>query len=269
MSYRAPYEGDYFNEVGTQGNVDYDCEGRPLHVFGFFPSSDALDELLDILRAEDLAPAHLLRIGGSTVQVTPADYTLSREGAPRGERVLMKLKQHTGRRVEQVASARVQASEGYVPLQFKVALDTTQLPWQGLSPQARKSVLQNLEPSLMAYRVEGVRRGDSLQLQKMDFYDHQDPTVKVLDETDRRPTARVSYPVRPSVSGGRQYLAWVLTLRLSPSGANRLVPAQFSTRDDTDPSACTRTLNLRSMMGAVLRENYVASRALLITEWTG
>ena len=62
-------------------------------------------------------------------------------------------------------------------------------------------------------------------------------------------------------------VASLLTLGVSPAGANTVIPDSYSTRRDDRPAKCSRTLNLQRTIGAVLREHYVLGRALLVTEW--
>ena len=61
-------------------------------------------------------------------------------------------------------------------------------------------------------------------------------------------------------------MAWLAEARMTPLGAQDLVPEAFTTRDDSGPGSCSQTLNFRQLLGAILQEHYVLGRALLVTE---
>jgi hypothetical protein len=66
--------------------------------------------------------------------------------------------------------------------------------------------------------------------------------------------------------GDGRHFAWLVSL--VPYGrANSLVPAGYTTASDCDAAACGRTLNLAPLLGAILRDDYVPARVLLLTEW--
>jgi hypothetical protein len=268
IAFRAPYEGTYFHEAPTVGRIEYSCDDRPFYIFGFFPSVKAKTELLDILKGGGVSPFYSLTVGEASASVRaranepPEDPT-----APRGPRVLTAFSTHgdSSPKVSHVYSGRSAKKGGNVsPLQFAVTFDSTSGLWSRLSEDAMGRVARSLDPSFRHWRIDTL----SVPRKKASLTRLRAPEViestSHLGESSRNAWLETSLSFNPDQ---RMRLASLLTVGLSPAGANSLVPDALSTRRDDRAAACSRTLNIQPMIGVILRKHYVVGRALLVTEW--
>jgi hypothetical protein len=266
--FRAPYDGPYYHEAPTVGTVDYRCDDRPFYVFGFFPSVAAKTDLLDILEGGGASPFYTLTVGEVSAAVRAQENAPPQDPtAPRGPRLLASFETHgdSSPRIHHVYSGRPATKTGTVsPLRFTVAFDSTRTPWSRLTASARERVARSLEPSFQHWRIDtlSVPR-KTVSLTRLSAPDLVDPIARLGESSW---TAQLKTPLS-FTPPERTRIASLLTIGLSPAGANSLVPDALSTRRDDRPAACSRTLNIQPMIGVVLREHYVLGRALLVTEW--
>lgn len=268
LSYRAPYQGTYYHEVPETGSIAYDCKNRPFHVFGFFPSSEALDRYVEIMQEDRLNPVYQVSVGPPGTRIQPLESPPANTGERRGPRALRDITEYyrddasVGLYAATVASPSPPAQ-----LPYSVLLSKNAPPWQTLSSTVRRDILSSLEASVRGYRLDGINRGDTLTVSALDdsVLNVQEADVSLQSDT----SAVLTIPMRASLDPGRSYLALDVQVRLSPSGANRVVPSDLSTRVDSRVAACSQTLNLRRTLGAILREHYLVGRSVLLTEWPG
>lgn len=269
MVYRAPYRGTYYHEVPTTGRVQYNCDDRPFYIFGFFPSVQAKNEILEILKGGDVAPEHVITIGEASASVVAQENGLPPLGERRGPRVLASFTNHSvsSPNINHVYSGRPTKGDKGTPLHFEVRFDST-APWTSLSDNDMRQVAESLEPSFRHWRI------DTLEVNPENVVLAPTTAPNVFDvdtqlDRDQSRTAHLitSMAHAPGGARDRERIASVLTVGLSPNGANRLIPGSLSTRRDDRPSACNRTLNIQRTIGAVLREHYIVGRALLVTQW--
>jgi len=264
-AYRSPYRGTYYHEVPEPGQVEYSCSDRPFYMFGFFPSVDAASELEEIFQDETLDPAYQIMIGEASATVSARSTTPSAERRS-GPRILGNYNHHSPGVVRSVYSGRVNGEKPSI--YFDINFDRTRQPWTALSEREMARVAETLEPSLEHWLLERAD-ADSVSLPRLkeDAPIEYDPSVEIASQTDTVWQAHVKIPMSYDLKGPNNRLISLLTLRPSPTGANRLVPESLSTRRDDRPEACSQTLNLRRTLGAVLREHYVIGRSMLITKW--
>ena len=267
LAYRSPYRGTYYHEVPEPGRVEYGCDDRPFHVFGFFPSVDALQDLTQVLQDEGLDPVHELVLGAPSLDIQP----LKRGITADRDRVFSQLKPHTSQGgIRSVYSGRPVEDGSTTPLQYMVDINLQKHPWYALSDDERMRVASTLEPMLSTWRIQSMD-ADAASIQSVapGQFEVLDPNVDITSRSDTSLTVSIqlSVSVRPESENIRSFYASVLRVRPSPSGANRLIPASLSTRRDDQPSACSSTLNLRRTIGSVLREHHILGHSLLITEW--
>jgi len=268
ITYRVPYRGQYFHEMPQPGSVQYECSDRPLHLFGFFPSEKLYHELVEVLKADGLVPSFQLPIGVPALQITPMRSTGETSQGQRGERIMSAFNEHGAANIRPVYSGRVVSEREFVPLHFGVRLNQNELPWDGLTQEQIQTVLQQLDPTLRAWRISGVREED-LRLVEIPNgqLETQNPSVKVRSADSSR-QAQITFPARrPDTEGRQRYFAWSLDIRPSAVAANNLVPESMSTTNDSISENCSRTLNLHRMLGTVLREKQILGSSLLVTEW--
>jgi len=271
--YRAPYAGTYFSEGAAcpRGTLALACADRPLVAFVFAPTAEHVAQLAASVGA-DLQPAHVVRIGGRDADLVPVA-----EVAVEGERRPLQILRDAGETIapgfEAVPYARIEAratrADGFVPLEFEVRLDPEAEPWRSLSQTEREAFVRTLRPRLRAWAVDTRRDTVALHEVEADVYR---PTVTV----DSAGVAHVVVPVkRPATAGpgvggtaadGARRFAFLLSL-VPYESAPGLVPDGFSTASDCDPARCGQTLNLAPLLGAILRDDYVPARTLLLAEW--
>ena len=189
--------------------------------------------------------------------------SVAREGERRPTSVLRSVREAVAPGFEAVSVAQVNNrsadAQGFVPLTFEVALDAEAEPWRSLSTEERNAFVKTLRPQLRTFAVTA--RRDSVSLIEVDA-DVYRPVVTV----DSAGVARVTVPVkRPDVTGVRQF-AFLLSL-VPYESAQTLVPDGLSTVSDCAAEACGQTLNLAPLLGAILRDDYVPARTLLLAEW--
>ena len=272
MAYRAPYEGTYYHESPRPGQVQYSCSDRPFYAFGFFPSVRAKEDLLDILRGSGTAPEHVLTVGQASASIVAKEGGLPPAGRGRGPQVLATYNDHSASspEIDHVYSGRAVGKGPTTPLRFEVRFDST-APWTNLSEEEMTRVATSLRPSFQHWRV------DTLEVTPSNVFltpltDGNAPGIydakSIPDDPQNDPlVATLVAPMAYTSGGGRQRVASLLTVGLSPTGANQLIPEDLSTRRDDRSSACSRTLNIQRTIGAVLRDHYVLGRALLVTQW--
>lgn len=264
LAYRSPYRGTYYNEVPEPGRIEYSCDDRPFYIYGFLPSVGALRELTQVLRDEGLNPVHELVLGAPSLNIRPLGRSATVES-------VRDLKQHTALGdIRSVYSGRLITDGSVAPLQYQVDIDTREHPWRALSDDERASVASSLEPALNTWEVQSMNE-DSVSIQAVTRgqLEALAPKVGITSRSDTSLTANIELTVSATlgVENIRSFYASMLSVRPSPSGANRLIPASLSTRRDDQPSACSSTLNLRPTIGSVLREHYVLGHTLLVMEW--
>jgi hypothetical protein len=259
FTFRVPYRGTYYSEVqaalGQGTAVAYDCEDRPLHLFAFSSSEAALARFRENLDAEGLAAQYEVEMGRPAGTMRAAEAAEERRGTPR---YLMKLYDHGLGTMPPVQSARLNRRHDSIPLLFEV--DTLAHPWRSLSTDARLQALSSLRLDVVAYDLGNLHRQAAQPVRSTR------PTSGAPVTVDSAGTGGVALASITPAEGRRQHTAWVASGRLTPVGAQALVPAGLSTRDDRSPEACGQTLNLRPMLGALLQEHYVLGRAILVTE---
>jgi hypothetical protein len=266
--FRAPYDGPYYHEVPTVGTVNYRCDDRPFYAFGFFPSVAAKTELLDILEDGGVSPFYTLTVGEVSAAVRAQENAPPKDSTvPRGPSLLTSFEKHgdSSPKIHHVYSGRPATKIGTVsPLRFTVAFDSTRTLWSRLTASGRERVARSLEPSFRHWRIDTLSvPSKTASLTRLSAPELVDPTARPGESSW---TAQLKTPLSftpPELTR----IASLLTIGLSPAGANSLVPDALSTRRDDRPAACSRTLNIQPMMGVVLREHYVLGRALLVTEW--
>ncbi|HEX8297749.1 MAG TPA: hypothetical protein VF594_01200, partial [Rubricoccaceae bacterium] len=164
---------------------------------------------------------------------------------------------------------RAADAQGFVPLEFTLRVDDDAEPWRSLSQAERATFLRTLRPRLRAFAVSTRRDSVALREVEVDVYR---PTVTV----DSVGVAHVTLPVkRPATAGagvdgtaadGARHFAFLLSL-VPYESAPGLVPDGLSTPTDCDAARCGQTLNLAPLLGAILRDDYVPARTLLLAEW--
>jgi hypothetical protein len=265
LAYRAPYQGTYYHEAPEKGQIEYDCPDRPFYVFGFFPSLNAFDDLSSVLEDEGFLPTHQVLIGGVGARVSPHQQALPTGQDQRGNRLLNGLESYE----EEIYYGRPLVDEGNAEVRFDATFDLQNLPWSGLSDQELERIVTTMEPSVRSWAVNSVQ-DDTASTQPLGSrrFSSSESEVRILSKSDSVWTAGIQVPLSEGPPGGEsQLMASVLSMHPSPTGANRLIPSELSTRRDDRASACSRTLNLRPMLGAVLRQHYVIGRTMLITDW--
>ena len=268
LAYRAPYRGTYYHEAPEQGRIEYDCPDRPFYVFGFFPSLNAFDDLSSVLQDEGFLPVHQVLIGRARVQVSP-----QKDALPTGQNpapLLRRFKSYEGEGgLSNVYYGRPDVGGGAAEARFDAMFDLRDAPWSALSDSELERVVTTMEPSVRSWAVNSVQE-DTASVQPLGSrrVSNTDSDVRILSKSDSTRTVGIQIPLSDDPPEGEaQLMASVLSLHPSPTGANRLIPSELSTRRDDQASACSRTLNLRPMLGAVLRQHYVIGRTTLITNW--
>ena len=261
LVWRAPYSGRYYSEGAAcpRGAFAMACPDRPLVAFVFAPTAGQLDALTASLADAD-KPAHTIRVGARDGHIE-AVAEVPGENPKRASVLLRKTATVVAAGYEPVTTALVSEQHalpsGHVPLTFRLTVDARQEPWRALSTEGRAAFLASLRPRLRGWAVSG---RDSTVLTEFEP-DVFRPTV----ETDSTGALVVTVPVkRPAVEG--RHVAWLLSLAPYQT-AQRLVPADLSTPTDCSAEACSQTLNLAPLLGAILRDDYVPARAVLLTEW--
>ena len=261
LIWRAPYNGRYYSEGAAcpRSAFAMACPDRPLVAFVFAPTAGQLDALVASLADAD-KPAHTIRLGARDGRLE-AVADLPGSNPRRPDRILRNPETVVADAYEPVTVALVNEQHalpsGHVPLTFRLTVDPRAEPWRALSAQGRAAFLASLRPRLRGWAVSG---RDSTVLTEFEP-DVFRPTV----EADSSGALTVTVPVRkPSVKG--RYVAWLLSLTPYQT-AQRLVPADLSTPADCSAEACAQTLNLAPLLGAILRDDYVPARAVLLTEW--
>lgn len=273
LVFRAPYAGTYFSEGAAcpRGRVALACADRPLVAFVFAPTAATVGQLTASL-GDDLQPAHVVRMGGRDAELA-AVAEVAVEGSRRPLVLLRDVGETVAPGFEAVPTARVNGqaagATGFVPLEFTVRIDEAAEPWRGLSGAERAAFLRTLRPRLRAWAVS--TRRDSVALREVDV-DVYRPTVTV----DSAGVAHVVVPIkRPVTAGagvdgtaaeGARRFAFLLSL-VPYESATTLVPEGLSTASDCDAARCGQTLNLAPLLGAILRDDYVPARTLLLAEW--
>ncbi len=265
--YRASYSGTYYSEGAAcpRGRLQMACPDRPLVAFVFAPTADQAAKLRATLGA-DLQPEHVVQVGGRDAGLDAlADVSVA--GSRRPLTLLRNLDAVVAPGFEAIPTADVNSrtadAQGFVPLEFTVRIDAAAEPWRSLSPSERETFLKTLRPRLRTWAI--TTRRDSVALHEVSA-DVYRPTVTV----DSAGVAHVVLPVkRPPTTGpaeGARRFAFLLSLVPYESAAG-LVPDGLSTPTDCDPARCGQTLNLAPLLGAILRDDYVPARTLLIAEW--
>jgi len=270
LAYRAPYEGTYYHEAPEQGRIEYECPDRPFYVFGFFPSQNAFHDLSSVLEDEGFLPVHQVLIGETVSQVSPHWEALPTSGGQRGARLLNGFKDYEGKEgLHNVYYGRPILNEGEAKVRFDATIDLQDFPWRGLSSQELERVVTTMEPSVRSWATNSFQSDTaSTRFLGSKRIGGSDTEIRILSKSDSVWTAGIQMPLShgPPEEGSR-LMASVLSLHPSPTGANRLIPSELSTRRDDRSSACSRTLNLRPMLGAVLRQHYVIGKTVLVTDW--
>lgn len=270
LAYRAPYQGTYYHEAPEQGQIEYDCPNRPFYVFGFFPSLNAFDDLSSVLEDEGFLPAHQVLIGGTGAQVSLHQQALPTGQDQRGSRLLNGLKDYKEEgALRNVYYGRPIVGGGDAQVRFNATFDLQNLPWSSLSDRELERIVTTMEPSVRSWAVNFVQ-DDTASTQPLGLrrVSSSESEVRILSQSDSTWTVGIQVPLSEGPPGGEtRLMASILSLHPSPTGANRLIPPELSTRRDDRASACSRTLNLRPMLGAVLRQHYVIGRTMLITDW--
>ena len=271
--YRAGYSGTYFTEGAAcpRGRLALSCADRPLVAFVFAPTAGQADKLVAAM-GDDLQFEHVVRVGGRDADLV-ATAEVPVEGSRRPNRLLRDLAQTISPGFEAVSHARVNNvaadAQGFVPLEFTLQIDIDAEPWRSLSGAEREAFILTLRPRLRAFAVNTRRDTVAVHEVEADVYR---PTVTV----DSAGVAHVVLPVkRPTTRGasvegtaadGARHFAFLLSL-VPYESAPGLVPDGFSTPTDCDAAACSRTLNLAPLLGAILRDDYVPARTLFLAEW--
>lgn len=267
LMYRSSYDGIYYPESAlcTAGAVHYDCE-RLLLAFVFAPSPRRLSQLLHEL-GPGLAPLHLIRAGGSDLSLQPlATRALApserRAGIPLLRDLMMVPLQNYVPVPKGLVSNQAVDDHGYVSLQFDLALSENTEHWRTLPSEQLRQFLASLSVDVQVWETDP--RQDSLQLSTVEI-DRQKATIEILDTAARDTVvARLTLPVRKPVGSSARYFAWLLSLR--SADGDMLIPDGFSTDTDCTGERCPLTLNLRPLLGAIMRD-YTPGRLLFITEW--
>lgn len=261
LVWRAPYSGRYYSEGAAcpRGAFQMACPDRPLVAFVFAPTAGQLDALVASLDEAD-RPAHTIRVGARDGRIE-AVAEVPGDNPKRPSTLLRSPKTVVAAGYEPVTTARVSEQfalpSGHIPLTFRLTVDTRAEPWRALSAAARAAFLASLRPRLRGWAVSG---RDSTVLTEFEP-DVFRPTV----EADSTGALVVTVPVKRPAASGRHF-AWLLSLTPYQT-AQRLVPADISTPSDCSADACSQTLNLAPLLGAILRDDYVPARAILLTEW--
>jgi len=270
LAYRAPYRGTYYHEVPEPGQIEYECSDRPFYVFGFLPSVDAFGDLSSVLADEGFTPVHQVLIGEAAAKVSPRQRSLPERQRERGSRLLNGFKDYGGEGdLSNVYYGRPILHGGNANVRVDASVNLQGFPWKGLSDQELERVLGTAEPSVRSWSVNSVL-ADTASTHSLGTIriGSSEAEARILSSSDSSWMAGVQIPLsqRPR-KDGRQLMASVLSLNPSPTGATRLIPSDLSTRRDNRASACNSTLNLRPMLGSVLRQHYVIGRTMLVTDW--
>lgn len=261
LVWRAPYSGTYYSEGAAcpRGAFAMSCPDRPLVAFVFAPTASHLDALMTSLAEAD-QPAHTIRIGARDGRIEAVAEVAS-DNPRRPDRILRNPETVVPDAYEPVTVALVSEEHalpsGHVPLTFRLTVDPRAEPWRALSGTGRAAFLASLRPRLRGWAVSG---RDSTVLTEFE------PAVfETRVETDSAGALVVTVPVRKPAAEGRHFV-WLLSLTPYQT-AQRLVPADLSTPTDCSAETCGQTLNLAPLLGAILRDDYVPARAVLLTEW--
>lgn len=267
MLYRSDYDGTYYPEspVCAGTSVSYSCR-RPLLAFVFAPSPETLNQLLHEL-GTDLAPQHIIRVGGNDLSLHPlANQFLESSAGRRGKPLLRDLTAMPLQNYVPVPTGLVSAqavdNNGYIPLQFDLRLASNATYWRALPSEQLRQFLSSLKLDVRAWETDP--RSDSLRLSPIEV-GRQGVTVDVLETSAQDSVvARITVQVRKPADSKMRHFAWLFSLQTADGDA--LIPADFSTDVDCTREQCPLTLNLRPLLGAILRD-YTPGRLLLITEW--
>jgi hypothetical protein len=229
---------------------------------------NAFDDLSSVLQDEGFLPVHQVLVGRAGVQVSPQEDAL-----PTGQNPAPLLRRFKSYEEEgdlsNVYYGRPDVGGGAAKARFDARFDLQDAPWSGLSDSELERVVTTMEPSVRSWAVNSVQ-DDTASVQPLGSrrVGSSDSDVRILSKSDSTWTVGVQIPLSDGPPEGEaQLMASVLSLHPSPTGANRLIPSELSTRRDDQASACSRTLNLRPMLGAVLRQHYVIGKTALITNW--
>ena len=272
LVYRADYTGTYYSEGAScpRGSLAMACPNRPLVAFVFAPTAAHVDKLQAAMGR--LQPEHVVTVGGRDADLAPVA-EVAVEGSRRPTTLLRGLGQTVAPGFEAVPTAsvdnRAADAQGFVPLEFTLRIDPAREPWTSLTPPEREAFIKTLRPRLRAFAVS--TRRDSVALHEVEA-DVYRPTVTV----DSAGVAHVVVPVkRPTTGGpgaegtaadGARHFAFLVSLVPYESGPG-LVPDGLSTPTDCAAETCGQTLNLAPLLGAILRDDYVPARTLLLAEW--
>lgn len=264
MVYRVPYQGTYYHEEPTTGTVQYDCTDRPIYLYGFFPTVSAKEKVMEILEMEELLPDHQLTVGQASVDLQVQERRFDRRserGGHRGPLLLHSLKNHSNDpNLKSVFSGHATDENQW---EVDVQLDTTALPWRSLSDAERGTVSENLSIDARHWRIDTLdAKNERIALQPTDALEVINPERFAEDIVHIRADV-----LPPDFNANNPRTASLLTIGLDAGGASRLISDDLSTRRDNSPDACNQTLNVQSVMGAILRDYYTAGQTLLITLW--
>ena len=285
LLYRSSFNGDYFNEIPSpDSKKELVCtvKDRPFTVFVFLPSPDAMSELLALL-GESLQPEHVLAIGDKTMEIEPVETKIrvSDSGRiSRGSKVIRSLAKKDKLGLSPYHHSTVIGSsaneDGYLPLQFDITLPIDPKQQLNLTQEEAITILKQLRPSIQTWQLDIPRSLRNLELSSLNIEDlieskdvkeHLDSrSIQILESDSSQVKARLQVHVQKP-NEERENFAWILSLYLSPDGADQMVPDDFSTLVDYKASECDKILNLQPLLGAILRKNYVPGRALLFTKW--
>ena len=257
LVWRAPYAGTYYSEGAAcpRGAFEMACQDRPLVAFVFAPTAGQLAALTAGLATP---PDHAVRVGARDGTLEPVA-EIAVAGSRRPERLLRDAREVVADGYEPVTRGLIGGTaalpSGHVPLTFRFAPDARLEPWRTLSAEDRRTFLASLRPTLRGWSVG---RDGALAEFEPDVFR---PSVSV----DTTGALVVTVPTKKPAADGR-HVAFLLSLTPYETAA-RLVPAGLSTPDDCSPERCGQTLNLAPLLGAILRDDYVPARAVLLTEW--
>lgn len=270
LTYRTPYRGTYYNEVPQPGQVTYNCGDRPIHLFGFFPSPDALDSFVEVMETEVTAD-YRIRVGLPAARLMPTD-ELADAPIPSGG--LHKPRDVTSYLTPDVTgdvnAGIVTGGGSLTSLTYGVRFDPEAAPWSTVEADVRRQIFSSADVTLTAHQIANWAGGPADTLSVTPLPDDgirlmSDPEWAVVNDS----LVTYQFPVDVSFpKSGRNHVALDVQLGLSPNGANRLVPGSLSTQVDADPRACSRTLNLGRTLGAILRNHYIVGRSLTFLQWT-
>lgn len=278
LVFRSTYIGRYFPEAVAcaGGRLDMTCPNRPLVVFVLAQDASKLDRLAATLASGGLEPDYALRVGSGNDLTLTAITTIPPLPDERRESRLL-------RRVDteyvpgfhpfvsaQIDNRAIDKATGFFPLSFDVGIPED-APWGQLPQDEQVAFLQTLQPVVQAWAVQIGR--DSVALFPVEPH-IRGARVEMNADSASGTRLKVVVPVRrpaAPVDGNGQtinvrHFVWLVSLVPYESG-QRLVPENLSAVNDCVSDACDRTLNLAPLLGAILRDDYVPGRALLLTEW--